>query len=328
MKKLVLLMVLGALLAVPAVGQFVYVGSNSPSAGGTNSWPWNFPSTTGRFIQILPASALSTVSGPYKITEVAFSRASGTTGVFNAKQFQMRMSHTTVAGAPNLTFALNMDPCPINLIDTASGYTYSTPSANAWTDVRTHCDFAWDGKRNICLEIRYRGHATSGGFSCRSGSIARAWANSSTADNYVAPTALYTSTSLGLNTRLTIDRRCICLTPDTGPLGSTVPVTIFNMPGSTAFRIAASLGQGPLALAKNCNLCLDTDSVFWASVLIGPPYFNGYFGTTSTAGTATAKFVVPKIKALVGICVFHAGLAYGPNGIICCTNTDGTQIVP
>jgi hypothetical protein len=77
-----------------------------------------------------------------------------------------------------------------------------------------------------------------------------------------------------------------------------------------------------------CTLFLTPDTLFAASVLVGPPIFTNYTGVLSASGAGTGKLMVPKVPALVGLCVFHAGVAFDKSGIKCCTNTDGTEITP
>jgi hypothetical protein len=320
--KCFVLLALLALLAGPALAQgYAYIPDNIPSSGGGNNWPLNFSSTTGRFIQLLDSQYLP--NAPVKFVDVAFSRYSTTyPSSFSAKQFQMRMSHTTRTVVTS-TFANNFAPCPTNVINTTSGFTYAPPNINAWGDFGTTCDFGYDGKRSICLEIRYRGQVTSLGFPCRSASIARVWANGS-GDNWVAVTGS-TGSSGGLKTRLTYVKDNILLAPDTASIGTSVAVQGVNMAIGDFYQIGASLGQTPLSFG-NCHICLDVDAILFASLLVGPPIFNGYAGTVPVGGSVNAKFAVPNLTALIGLCVYHAGVSYDNKGVTGCTNTAGTQL--
>ncbi len=323
MKKCLVLLSLVALFAGPALAQgYAYIPDNVPSSGGGNNWPLNFSSTTGRFIQLLNAQYLPTA--PVKIVDVAFSRYSTSyPSSFSAKQFQMRMSHTTMTAFVS-TFASNFAPCPTNLINTTSGFTYSPPNINQWSDFGTTCDFGYDGKRHICLEIRYRGQNTALGFPCRSATIPRVWANSTTADNYVATTGA-ARTNGGLKTRLTYVKDNILLAPDTASIGTSAAIQGIGLALGDFYQIAASLGQTPLPLGK-CHICLAVDNVLIASINIGPPLFNGYAGVVPVGGGVNAKFAVPKIPALIGLCVYHAAVTYSKSGVTGCTNTAGTQL--
>ena len=98
------------------------------------------------------------------------------------------------------------------------------------------------------------------------------------------------------------------------------------MPSGVYYQVAASLGQTPLGLGK-CQVGLDLDNVFVFSVLIGGGIFNNYAGITSKSGTATAVFFPPKIPALIGICVYHAAVAYDKSGVLGCTNTAGSMMM-
>lgn len=332
MKKgsLCLCLVLFALLAAPAAAQvYVYVSDNNPASSGGNYWPFGFSSTTGRFMEILDAKFLSVVPGPYKITEVAFSR-SGTVSPFTATQFQMRMSHSTATCPLNATFMNNCQPCPTNLIDTSSGFTYALPTVNVWTDIGTLADFGWDGKRNICLEIRYRGRGANRvamWSDASTNNIPRSWANNTTRDNYNHPTADYTSYCTGgLKVRLTVDPKNVCIAPDTVKVGSTTAVTAGNLNAGDFYQLAASLGQQQLIYNNTCRLFLSVDGVFLYSVMIGVPLFNGYSGTVPASGTVNGKWAVPNNAALIGICVYHAGITFNAKGITGCTNTPGTMV--
>lgn len=327
MKKCTLFLVLLVLVSVPATAQYIYVPDSNPGAGSNNIWPFNMSSTTGRFIQILEAKYLPTA--PVKITEVAFTRysSSGPT-LFTAKQFQMRMSHSTSTCPLSLTFADHMAPCPTNLIDTTAGLTYSTPTQSVWTDIGTNCDFGYDGKRSICLEVRFRGQTTSDGFACWAdgNGTPRLMSKLTTIDNYAAATGSNTWCTNGLKVRLTYDKSCILLAADAAPIGSTEGISIVNMPGGDMYQIAASLGQTCMNFG-NCKVCLDVDGVFVASIVLGPPVFTNYAGLIPKSGNAVGKFLIPRIPALVGLCVYHAAVAYDPRiGITCCTNTAGMQL--
>jgi len=285
-------------------------------------------------MEILDSKLLSQTPGPYKVTEVAFSRyAYGSATGFQAKQFQMRMSHSTAGCPPHKTFMNNCQPCPTNLIDTSAGFNWPVPNTKQWTDIGTVADFGWDGKRSICLEIRYRGHSTSNrlAFYSEPGNcvIPRSWANSSARDNYPWPTADYTYANNGLKCRLTIDKKNVLIAPDSVSIGTSGPVTYVNGPPGDLYQIAASLGQAQQLNLGKCSVFLTIDGVFLFSLYAGPPIFIGYAGNLNALGNASGKLVVPLLKPLVGICVYHAGIAYNVKaGVTGCTNTGGTMIAP
>ncbi len=327
MKKLLLAAAVTGLVGLPAVAQFGHFPSNTPTTGGNNSWPMNFSSTTGRFVQFLiPANSDLPTGTPLKITDVALSPSS-TTQFVCTSDFQLRMSHlnstSTFATTPNNTYAADLGPCPTNLINRTGGFTWGG-TASAWNDFGTDCDFGWDGKSTILLEIRYRGQNIAGGSPCKSDAIPRVWSNSTSADNYVAATGS-PSASAGLKTRLTYVKDHICLAAETTQLGVGSAVSLVGFNVGESYQIAASLGQSPFSLG-NCNICLTVDGVFYAS-LSALPFFGGYAGIADANGNGSGKFVPPAIPAIAGLCVYHAAVGVSRAGITC-TNTAGTLLVP
>lgn len=333
--KLVMGVAVAGLLALPGVAQnFGHFPSNTPSTGGGNSWPLNFSSTTGRFIQFLdPAKSDLATGTPLRITDVAFSR-NGTPSTFVcSSDFQMRMTHLNTASSfsttPSSTYANELGPVPTNLIDRTSGYTYTAPTPGVWQDFGIDTHFGWDGSSIIVLEIRYRGQNTSQGFPCWSDSqIARIWSNVVSNDNFVATTGS-PSSSLGLKTRLTYATDHVCLVPETAKLGVASPVRLVGFTPGGNYILAASLGQTPFALpaTPSCTIALDVDGVFRASQTVGAPLFANYAGQVAANGTATPLFQPPNFPVLVGVQVYHA--AVGINGsVVSCSNTAGTQLVP
>ncbi len=329
LKKLLMAAAVTGLVGLPAVAQFGHFPSNTPTTGGGNSWPMNFGSTTGRFVQFLDATNSDLPTGtPLKITEVAFA-PTGTTPFVCSSDFQMRMSHlnttSTFTTVPDNVYANDLGPCPTNLINRTAGFNWGG-TASAWNDFGTDCDFGWDGQSIILLEIRYRGQNTAQGVSCHSDtSIPRAWSNATTADNYVATTATLTSGSAGLKTRLGYVKDHICLVPETTQIGNSSAVSLVGFNPGESFKIAASLGQSPFSVG-NCNICLTVDNIFLAS-LQPLPFFGGYNGIADGSGNGAGKFAPPAITALVGTCVYHAAVGVSTAGINC-TNTAGTMLVP
>ncbi len=322
-----------ALAVATTAAQFGHFPSDTPSSGTRNGWPWLFASTTGRFVQFLdPAKSDLSTGAPLKITDVAFAREGPQSTLFKcSRDFQLRMSHlnttSTFTTAPSPTFADDLGPCPTNLIHRRTGFIYSTPTANVWHDIGTECDFGWDGKSIIVLEIRFRGHDTALGFSCWADSgIPRGWANAPTADNYDAPTATLTSASFGLKTRVAFVKDHICLVPETTQLGVGSLVSLVGFKPGSAFQIGASLGQTPTPVG-NCNICLDADAILWASLNVGPPVFGRYAGISDANGNGTGRFRPPANPALAGLCIYHAAVGMSPVGTSC-TNTAGTRLVP
>lgn len=336
MKSFALSVAAVGMLALPVVGQnYAHFPANTPASGGSNSFPMNFSSTTGRFIQFLdPTNSTDLPTGtPLKITEVAFARsATNPTQFLCTGDFQMRMSALSAMSTftsnsiPDPAFGSHLTGCPTELINSTSGFTYNAPTQNAWQDFGTTCDFGWDGRSIIVLEIRYRGQVTSLGFSCRSdGGMPRIWANSTSADNFVA-TSGSARRNLGLYTRLEYVKDHICLVPETTQLGASSPIALTGFSAGESYQIAASLGQTPFTIG-NGMLCLTVDSVFQASVLIGGPIFGNYAGTIPASGNSGGTFAPPAIPALAGVCVYHAAVGLSGAGIAV-TNTAGTMLVP
>ena len=131
----------------------------------------------------------------------------------------------------------------------------------------------------------------------------------------------------GLKVRLSYARTCVLLAPESVSVGTSAVLTFLNAPAGQSYQFAASLGQSPPINFVTCKVCLRFDSVLLASILVGPPVFNYYAGVVPATGTAVAKFFPPKIPALIGLCVYHAAIAYSPKvGVICCSNTTGTLL--
>lgn len=328
MKKSLVLVVLVLLIGVTAGAQgYTYHPSNTPTAGGSNGWPFTSSKTEWRFSYILDASTLP--NAPIKITEIAWAFSSTTTKV--AKQLQIRMGHTTHKnyGTSGTTlFDDILGPCATIVYD--GPYKLAT-TANVWTDLGLQRTFGYDGKSNLVIEVRY--YQTSGSASVRSdASLPRAYTHSGYSANAYNDPKWYTPIPgefMGPKTRLTYVKDNIVLTDTTQSIGSTAAVNYVNGTGGHTVQLAASLGQNPLNLGA-CTIYLNTDGVFFYSVSTGVPIFNAYAqilpgtGPQSTFG----KFALPKIPALVGLCVYHSGITHLRGTIIGCANTDGTKIVP
>ena len=320
---LALLLCIGAGLTA----QYIYNPNSTPNVGGANSWPFgSYPEWRYQFI------ISNTVMGnaPIKIIDIAFAPSS--TRTYTATQFQMRMGHTTFTqytpydNNPNVDYQTILGPCPTIVYDGP----LSWPCTSAqWSDIGLQRSFAYDGKRNIAVDIRFMG-GSAGVTTYTDSSINRAYVSTQRTPNPYNDPKWYVPTygeAMGMRHRLTVDKNCFLLASDTVQLGQVAYMNIYNGPPGDLYQMAASLGQTPLPLGP-CTIFLTPDPVFLSSILVGPPVFYYYAGTLSAAGGAGAKLVIPNIKALVGVCVYHAGVAYNKGGIICCTNTDGTQIIP
>ncbi len=329
MKKLTIALLLIGALSAPIVAQPNYVAWPSSSLAtatgtGTNSWPFSFSSTTGRFQQFLDGTLLP--AGPLKIVNIALSASSGVQFSCTG-DFQMRMSNTPTLSSPSSMFASNQVPCPTNLIERTNGYTYTPVGTAQWSDFNPDATFGWDGKSNICVEIRYRGK-TSSIRNHSDTSIPRAWSNVTSIDNYSAATGNFAATTLGLVCRLEYVTDHICITDATTRIGSASNVALAGFTPGETYIIAASLGQTPFPVpSAGCSLALDLDGVFKASQTVGAPIFTNYVGVVGPSGFATAQFAPPAIPALAGLCVYHAAIGINTS-VVNCTNTSGTQLVP
>ena len=127
---------------------------------------------------------------------------------------------------------------------------------------------------------------------------------------------------------LTYTKNCILLAPDTINVGGAGTIQMTGLPPGYFYQMAASFGQTPLNLGR-CTVYLTPDNLFLLSVLTGPPLFLGYAGSIPTSGTVVGTVRVLNIPQLVGLDIYHGGVVYsGTQGVICCTNTAGTRLVP
>jgi len=329
MKRGVVLLVLVLLIGVTVSAQgYIYNPSNTPSSGGgPNSWPFSVYSAW-KYQFIVNASVLP--SAPFKIIDIAFAPTSSRT--FTANPFEIRMGHTTYTAFGPLA----NDPRFVRVLGSCPTVCYTGPiswvaTANSWSPIGLQRSFGYDGKRNICVEIRYRATGSQGVACWTDTTINRAYTHTGySADPYNEPKwqVPIPGEAMGNKHRLTYVKDNILFAPDTLQIGTSGAISYGNGPAGDFYQIAASLGQSVQWHFGNCSIFLDPDGVFMYSVLFGVPIFNGYNGMLSAAGGATGKFAVPALKQLVGICVFHAAVAYNKGGVTGCTNTAGTLLVP
>jgi len=305
---------------------YIYNPSNTPTTGGSNAWPFSSSYSAWRFSFIVDASVLP--SATFKITDVAFAFTGSVTKT--AKQLQVRMGHTThknYSGSGTTKFDAMLGPCATIVYDGPLNWAIT---GKQWQDMHLTRTFGYDGQRNIVIEIRYFGGANAA-YVYTDASIARAYTHTSySADPYNDPDwhTPIPGEMMGPKHRLTYVKDNILIAPDTQQIGTSGPISYINGPAGDFYQMAASLGQTVQWNFGNCSIFLDPDGVFMYSLLFGAPIFNGYNGTLSAAGGAAGKFAVPAMKQLVGVCVYHAGVAYNNMGVTGCTNTDGTQLVP
>jgi len=321
MKRNLVLVALVLLIGISAGAQgYVYNPDNVPSAGGgPNAWPFNIHSAW-RYSFIVHAGVLP--SAPIKITDIAFAPTSSRT--FVASPFQIRMGHTThrdFSISRPTQFDDILGPCPTICYNGAIQW---VTTANAWNDIGLKAPFAYDGKRNLCVEIRYRA-TRSQGLSSWVGPIPRAYTNTNyVADPYNELKWSYQD-SAAIKHRLTYVKKDIVLTRDTQSIGTASVIDYLNGAAGHGVQLAASLGQSPLNLGS-CTVFLDTDSVFIYSVAFGPPVFNNYAQILPASGSICGTFSVPKLPVLIGLCVYHSGVTHLRGTITGCANTDGTLL--
>ena len=216
-----------------------------------------------------------------------------------------------------------MCPCPTTVFDGTGNW---TATANTWSPVGLDCAFGYDGSRNLLIEICFDGRTA--GPACRRDSVLpRLW-NFGSTNPCQAPTGSTDGGTIeaGLKVCLTIDRQCVLNAPDTVSIGSTLGTQVFTAPVGDFYQIASSFSDTTKIDLGRCSICLTPDSLFWASLFVGPPVFNGYSGVVGPNGSFGGKLAVPNFQQLIGICVYHAAVVFNKGGITCCPNSAGTQI--
>lgn len=343
MKRFLLGVVLGALAATPTVGQSnAYFPSNQPSGGNTNTFPFgNAFGPNWRYHGLLSAANLP--ASKIKITEISvapssFSNTTSGTG-FAATQFQVRMSNYT-GSALTTMYASHLPPCPIDLYD--GPITMSPVTLSTWNPIGLQTSFGYDGdlvpQPNLVFEIRYQGRSTIStnplagfrSFSDGTTTMPRLWSNTGggtpiSPDPYSGPFGRY-SPSGGIRICLTYSTTCILDAPTTAKIGTTVPVRLLGLTPSQPYQIASAFGQRPIFSIGPCTIALTPDDLFRVSTSGAlPQIFGGYAGNVPASGNVTATLAVPNIPVLAGICVYTAAAGVNPT---CCTNTEGTQLIP
>lgn len=302
-----------ALLATGLSAQIIYAPDNDATSGACNSFP--FGQTESRYQTIINARYFP--QRPVKITGLSFAPCNSAR--FTASHMQVRMCHTTLTDFTNASvFDRNMPSSATVLHDGPTGW---GAVGDRWSPLSTPCDFGYEGQGNLLIEVRFRGG--SNGTSCHRGStLPRLWSNGRGA--YAAASG--STDASGLKLRLEYTSDCVLNAPDTVGLGQRLTLNVTGAPAGTNVQMAASLGQTPTTILGH-TLCLAPDTVFFASLQVGAPVFNDYAGVTNRVGGYTARFVPPVMRSLVGLDVYHAGVAYNRT-ILCATNTVGSRIVP
>jgi len=293
-------------LAFTASAGDIYVPDNNVASGACNHFPfdpnWSGANGSYRYQLVIPANLLG--GKACGITDVAF--ASCVTVTFNATQFEVRISHTTVTN-PGTTFANNLTNPQVVV---PAGPVSWSRTAGVWNPLALVQPFFYNGTDNLTIEIRYDGGSLTGG----SSSSDRQTSN--LALNYVRlwryGTGSYTNPTAsgwdqrGLKVRLTCADAFIFGGGTPRP-GGTVNLGLRagNDPG-LPYQVGTSLGTGPIPLgARQLNLSPDTLLV----VSVGghlPTVFQNYSGVLSATGQGLAKIVIPGVSALVGVRLYSA----------------------
>jgi hypothetical protein len=306
-------------VSLPAQGN-IYIPDSNTTTGSTNVYPFG-TGTEWRYQILVAASSLP--STPFKILDMAI--VARRTNVFSANQCQVRMCHTTIKDfQSNRNFNTNLTPCPTEVFN---GPIKFSGTSNQWASLGLRHSHGYDGQRNLLIEVRFQSGngAISLGMTTNVQALRRMWSSGGGAYNSTSGSVDSLSVSGAPKLRLTIDRTSVLLCPDTAKIGTKVAIQLVQAPGGDFYQMAASLGRIPLPLGK-CTINLAPDNVFIYSVRFGAPIFNGYAGSISPQGNAFGTFVIPNNRALVGVCIYHAAVAYSAAGITGCTNTCGLQI--
>lgn len=305
-------------LATITTAQATYVPNASPMSGSSGGQPFN-DGASWHYAYVLDQQALGNQA--LKIEELAF--ATTATTIFRAAQFQVRMAHTTLRINGPGCFSSLMGPAPIVVHD--GPLTWQT-TKDRWSPIGLQTPFAYDGVRNLAIEIRFRGGPIGGqgvGIRIDPGALAMTVDPRMSADPYATdcgahmrgyPTTALQHRALGM-----------LFGPERVSVGSTA---FFRLTGAAAanYQVAASFGQGRLAVGGR-TVGLDLDPLFVTSIVAGAPVFTEYAGQFSAGGTAAASLAVPKIAALAGTTLYHAGVIYTA-GIDDVMNTIATTITP
>jgi hypothetical protein len=301
--------------------QYVYVPDSNTSTGSTNVYPFG-TGNEWRYQIVVPASGLPTK--PFKILEVAIVARRTTT--FTASQCQIRMCHTTINDfQSNRNYNQNLVPCPTEVFNGPIKFAGTT---NQFADLGIRHSHGHDGTRNLLIEVRFQGGSgnMSLGMTTSVLAVRRMWNSGSGAYGATTGSVDPLTVSGAPKLRLNIDQTTgVLLCSDTANIGTKTTIQLRQAPPGDFYQMAAALSRTPLPVGK-CTINLTLDNVFLFSVQTGVPIFNSYAGSISPQGNAFGTFAIPKLPALVGICVYHAAVAYNKNGISGCTNTCGLQI--
>jgi hypothetical protein len=303
-------------LILPLGAQTIGVPDNDPTMGTCNVFPMG-SSTEWRYQQLIPASFLP--AARFKITDMAYAPCASGSGVYS--NFEVRMGLTSAAALSN-SFDANLGSCPVTVLSTP-GFSW-TYTGNTWAPFGLQCAFAYDGMRNLVVEVRYD-NRTGTAPSCHRDVLPRCYTSGTGARNN--PTAA-TVTTGALKILLTIDRTCVLWhspEPEQVSIGTGGKLVGEQFPPAAPYQIATALGHATQIPFGSCSICLDPDFLFFGSIFGTIPLFSGYSGIVAANGQFGGSYRVPNATALVGVCLSHAAISVNP---ICCSNTVVSEIVP
>ena len=134
-------------LSVSLGAQTIGVPDNDPTMGTCNVFPMG-SATEWRYQQLIPASYLP--AARFKITDMAYAPCGNGSGIYS--NFQVRMGLTSAA-ALSSSFDTNLGSCPVSVLSKSSfSWNYT---GNTWAPFGLQCAFAYDGARNLVVEVRY-----------------------------------------------------------------------------------------------------------------------------------------------------------------------------
>ena len=233
-----------------------------------------------------------------RITEIAF--LSGYNQQLIASDFEVRMSHTTLA-SPSTLFAANL-PRPEVLLP--AGPHVWTGTCQQWSPIGLQRSFLYDGTSNLTIEIRYRNGRIQGG----NGGCVGTWpCPRAPYRMYKYKPGAYAALQgscggqTGLKIRLTIQRTTIVASGAPSP-GETICFALQSYgEARLAYQVGTSLGDGPIFIHGRL-LGLSLDPVLMVSVQGQLPHiFSAYAGRLDGQGKAQAALHIPRGRALIGL---------------------------
>ena len=301
-----LCIVILALVSLSAPAGDIYVPDNNAASGSCNNYPFNPTHGEWRYQCCVPTTLLG--GKPVTITEIGFAPCHSVT--FTAQILEIRMSHSTWAGAPSSLYASNL-PNPTVVIP-AGPLTWNRIK-DTWCSLKLTTPFHYNGVDHLTIEVRYQGGALQGGTSSTdhqqaTSSLQYYRVYSKGSGSFAATMAQSVDPIGALKLKLT------CL--DVQIVGSGLPAIgssvslLLQSPadGGLPYQVGTSLGTGPIPLGTR-SLGLSLDKLLEVSV--GgwlPAIFQNYAGYLDAKGGATAAMAIPQATGLIGIRLHSAFL--------------------